>query len=130
DARFAEAAALLDHGFEALRAESVSAATRLRVAGGWAELTAEAVPVVVPADASGPTAVPPLPVEVPPDGDERAVPVVWNGHELASLRLVVDAPERPASEGGVGLGAAVVDRVYAAMRASTTTGAWRVAGAS
>lgn len=124
DARFAEAAALLDFGFSALTVQPVSTGTRLRRAGGWVDLRAEPVPVVVPNGQAATTPVLPLPVEVPPDGDERLAEVRWNGEELASLRLVVEAPPRASVDGGAAIGRALVDRVYAAMRAATTTGSW------
>lgn len=129
DSRFAEAAALLDFGFTELAATPVTIATRLRVGGGWAELRAGPLPVVVPTDAAATTVVLPLPVEVPADGDERVAPVLWDDTELARLPVVVDAPARPDVGGGGALGRALVDRVYAAMRAATTTGSWaRTAG--
>lgn len=126
DSRFAEATALLDHGFDRLTALPVTADTRLRLGGGEVTLRAEPLPVVVPADAAAVTPVLEVPIEVPTAGDVRTVPVLWDGQELARLSVTVGRDERPAVPGGGALGRAVVDRVYAAMRAATTTGAWDV----
>lgn len=128
DARFAEAEALLDFGFAELTARPVTVATRLRLAGGWVDLQGGPLPVVVPADAAVTTPVLPLPVEPPADGEARNAPILWDGEELASLAVVAAAPPRPAVSGGAELGRAVVDRVYAAMRAATTTGVWTTSG--
>ncbi|MBW3659630.1 MAG: serine hydrolase [Actinobacteria bacterium] len=130
DSRFAEAAALLEHAFGTLTALPVRARTSLRVAGGEVVLQAAPVPLVVPADAAVVHPVLALPVEVPPAGEVREAPVLWDDQELARLSVVVGEATRPDVDGGAALGRAVVDRVYAAMRAATTTGSWSLTTAS
>jgi D-alanyl-D-alanine carboxypeptidase (penicillin-binding protein 5/6) len=125
DDRFDDAAALLDFGFDRLTTVEVAFDATLAVAGGSVALSSPALPVTVPVDAAVTTTVLPLPVEAPTDGGPRPAGVVWQGTELARLQVTTTAPARPEATGAAGLGRHLVDRAYAAMRAATTTGAWR-----
>lgn len=123
EARFDEAAALLDYGFDALEAVPVATATRLEVAGSEVVLRSDEIPVVVPRGAV-PTVTFALPVEAPGPDAAHTAEVRWGEAELATLPLEVDAGQRPPAEDGALVGRALVDRLYAGMRAATTTGAW------
>ncbi len=122
--RFVEAASLLDHGFDTFEVVATLYDARLRVAGGWVTLHAEPLSVTVPRATPGLTTILPLPIEPPPDGDERAVTVAWHGEELGTLDVRTTGPDVGEATGGGAIGRYLVDRAYAAMRAATSTGTW------
>jgi serine-type D-Ala-D-Ala carboxypeptidase (penicillin-binding protein 5/6) len=118
--RFEDAATLLDHGFEEFASVPLAAEVDLLVGGGAHELRLEATPVVAPRAASvtlalGPPARPepgPLPVDVEIDGE------VVGGLEAT----VGDGPD--PVDGDAAIGRAIVDGVYASLRAATAAEAW------
>lgn len=129
-ARFTDAAALLDHGFEAFEVVSATYDAQLRIAGGWVDLHADGLDVTVPTSDPGVTTVLQLPIEAPDEADERPVEVLWQGEELGTLVVETAAEPRPDVSGGGAVGRFLVDRAYAAMRAATTTAAWPPDGSS
>jgi serine-type D-Ala-D-Ala carboxypeptidase (penicillin-binding protein 5/6) len=114
--RFADAAALLDHGFEAFTPVELSASATLLVAGGTRQLTADETAVVVPTGADAAIDLP-LPLRVPEE-DVIAVPVVVDGSSVATVDVAVEGEAVPPAEGAGSLGRAAVDGVYAALRAA------------
>jgi serine-type D-Ala-D-Ala carboxypeptidase (penicillin-binding protein 5/6) len=114
--RFRDAAALLDHGFDAFDVVSVEEEVTLLVAGGRRVLAAGPVTVTAPAGAAV-TLPLPLPARAP-EGGALPVPLLVDDRELAEVRATVDADQLPAVAAGATLGRAAVDGVYAALRAA------------
>lgn len=123
DARFEDAAALLDHGFQGFEDVVATVDLRLRQAGGWVELEAPELPLLLPATDPRPTLTRLLPIEVPRTPIELTA--TWHGQELGRLLVEPVAAERPPVTGGAAVGRFLVDRAYAAMRASIRAEAWR-----
>lgn len=121
-ARFDDAAALLDHGFEGFERVEAGVDLRLRQPGRWIDFEAVTVPLLVPVSDPRLTIEQPLPVRVPEE--PVVVSVSWHGSELATLTATADAPEPPAVSGGGAIGWFLVDHAYAAMRATTRAEAW------
>jgi serine-type D-Ala-D-Ala carboxypeptidase (penicillin-binding protein 5/6) len=115
--RFVDAAALLDHGFDAFAPTEVSGVRTLLVAGGTRELRVGATPVVVP---TGAEAVVDLPVPVrAPEDDQLDVDLLVDGTTVATLEAAVTGEGAPPSgDEAQQLGRAAVDGVYAALRAA------------
>lgn len=114
DARFADAAALLDHGFAAFAQVSAAVEVTLRTGRGEVGLAAGPRHVVVPATDPALTLSPLLFVEVPED--PGTVTVSWQGTELAELEVTIDDRRRPAADGGAAIGRYLVDRLHAGVR--------------
>lgn len=121
-ARFEDAAALLDHGFEGFERVEAAVDLRLRQAGRWIDLEGPRVPLLVPASDPQLTFDQPLPVDVP-DGPVT-VTAAWHGSELATLTGTPAGAERPPVSDGAAIGRFLLDRAYAAMRATTRAEAW------
>lgn len=122
---FADARALLDFGFGALRAAPVAGAgaeLEVKVPGGWVAYDAGDATVHVPVGEE-----PSISAEPPTEAGERAAPVVarWSRTDLLELELSTEGRPRPPTEPAAWL----VDRVYAAMRAATVADAWAAVGA-
>lgn len=114
--RFEDAAALLDHGFEAFEATEVGAELTLLVAGGQRSVALEPTPVTAPAGVLVAAELP-VPVRAPETG-QLTVPVSFDGTVVASATATVSGDEPAAVEGGARLGRAASDGVYAALRAA------------
>ncbi|WP_052667434.1 D-alanyl-D-alanine carboxypeptidase family protein [Nitriliruptor alkaliphilus] len=114
--RFEDAAALLDHGFEAFEATEVAAELILLVAGGQRQVVLEPTPVTVPVGVPVAAELP-VPVRTPEAG-HLPVPVRFDGTEVATATATVSGEQPPAVAGGAQLGRAAVDGVYAALRAA------------
>lgn len=121
-ARFDDAAALLDHGFESFVRVEAGVDLRLRQAGRWIGFEAPTVPLLVPASDPQLTVEQPLPVHVPEDPVE--VTISWRDSELASLTAIPKAGERPPASDGAAVGRYLLDHAYAALRATTRAEAW------
>jgi D-alanyl-D-alanine carboxypeptidase (penicillin-binding protein 5/6) len=116
--RFAEVARLLDLGFEAFEVTRVTGEVALAVAGGNRRYELLATPVTVPAGvAPAPRPTPPV---RPPEGP-WPVPVLADGHPLGEVAAEPsDAGDVPDDvEGAARLGRAVVDGIYAGLRAAS-----------
>jgi D-alanyl-D-alanine carboxypeptidase (penicillin-binding protein 5/6) len=118
DARFDDAAVLLEHGFAAFEPAQVQVRARLRVAGAWVPTQATVPPVLVPRGRPDVHVEIRLPIE---PGGTGTVDVTWAGSRLTTTTLV--APVESAGARRVRDGAAVGrwlwDRAYAALRAGT-----------
>jgi serine-type D-Ala-D-Ala carboxypeptidase (penicillin-binding protein 5/6) len=119
-ARFQDAAALLDHGFDEFRSETVSETLQLLVGGGSHEVEVPDVPVVVPDTATlelllGPPAR--------PEPGTLAVDLEVGGEVLGEVVAEVGEGPEPVS-GGAAVGRALADGAYAGMRAATGADAW------
>lgn len=123
DARFEDAAALLDHGFDRFVRREATVDLRLREAGRWITFEGPSVPLLVPAGDPMLSLGQPLPIEVPED--PLVVPVEWRDAELARITATPEAPERELVTGGAAIGRFLWDRAYAALRATTRAEAWR-----
>jgi serine-type D-Ala-D-Ala carboxypeptidase (penicillin-binding protein 5/6) len=119
-ARFQDAAALLDHGFEEFRSEPVSASLRLLVGGGSHEVEVGEMSVDVPADASLELALGP---PVRPEPGSLTVGLEVDGEVLGEVGAEVGEGPEPVS-GGAAVGRALADGAYAGMRAATAADAW------
>lgn len=127
---FADARALLDHGFATFRAVDVAGAgpeARLKVPGGWVDLDVPPARVQVP-DGSEvvhrielPVAAE-LPLEVP-------ATVTWEEHTIAEMTLR-GASSDTAGADGDGPTGWIVGRTYESMRAATRAGLWAERDAS
>ncbi len=118
DARFDDAAALLDFGFDAFAATSVGGTIAIRHPGGTVTTPVPETAFVAPATSS----VLAVSAAVPAEGTGRAtVRAIWNGQLLGEVPVGLPgepdlSPDDPLVWGW--------DRVYEAMRAATTHGAW------
>ncbi|HEX9890082.1 MAG TPA: D-alanyl-D-alanine carboxypeptidase family protein [Nitriliruptorales bacterium] len=117
-ARFQDAVALLEHGFNAFEPAAVDLDVRLRVAGGWVPTEAVVPPVLVPR--TGPAVRVEIRVPIEPGGS-GTVEVTWNGSPLTAATLVTPIESRGAAqpEDGAAVGRWLWDRAYAALRAGT-----------
>lgn len=117
-ARFVEAAALLDYGYDTTRTMELPSRMRLRVAGGVVEFTAPDATVTTPV---GSTAE--LRLEVPHRAPEASLlaPISADGVEVGQLRLPRSKEPAADDDPAAQLGRALVDGVYAALRATTIT---------
>lgn len=125
EARFSDAAALLDHGFAGFALVRTGYAARLRTAGGWVDLHADPITVTVPTTSPGVSRIIGLPIELPAAGQVRPVTVSWEGQRLGQLDVTSSVPAPATATEGAAVGRFLVDRAYAAMRAAAATGAWR-----
>ena len=123
EARFEDAAALLDHGFDGFTRVEAAVDLRLREAGSWIDFEAPTRPLLVPSSDPRPAVSELLPTEVPREPLEATV--TWHGSLLARLTATPIVPERPSATGGAAIGRFLMDRAYAAMRAATRAEAWR-----
>lgn len=116
-ARFAQAAALLDHGFDAYEAVTPGAAATLLLAGGRAELRTLSRPVTVPDGAQvGLELVPPI--RVGPGAGPRARLQV-DGTSVGELVTEVEVTVAPSAvDGAAAVGRGAADGVHAALRAT------------
>lgn len=112
--RFDAATALLDHGFDAFEAVALEPRIDLLVAGGRLTLSAEPAEVTVPAAA--PVRVDLGPPIRPPEGSYEA-PVEVGGEAVAAVELQPGTSSSGAASGDEVLGRAIVDGVYAGLRA-------------
>jgi serine-type D-Ala-D-Ala carboxypeptidase (penicillin-binding protein 5/6) len=119
-ARFQDAAALLDHGFEDYRSETMSTAIHLLVGGGAHEVSVPAAPVVVPSDAAVALALGP---PARPEPGSLSVGLEVDGEVLGTVTGDVGEGPEPVTGGAV-LGRALADGAYAGMRAATAEDAW------
>lgn len=123
-ARFDDARALLDHGFDRFRPVRLGR-VRLRRAGEWVELTAPRAAVLVPAGAGNVQRTTQLPGTVD-DGPASAVTAVrWNDLEIGRA-TVTGSAGRPPARSTEALGRWLGDRVHASLRAATSAGLWSV----
>jgi serine-type D-Ala-D-Ala carboxypeptidase (penicillin-binding protein 5/6) len=113
--RFVAATALLDHGFSAFATTELSSELTLLVAGGQRQLEVDPTVLTAPAGADVALDVP-LPVRAPEAGS-LPVPVRVDGTSVATATATVTGDGPARTEGAALLGRAVVDGVYAAMRA-------------
>jgi serine-type D-Ala-D-Ala carboxypeptidase (penicillin-binding protein 5/6) len=116
--RFRDAAALLDHGFDAYAPVELSATSTLLVAGGERRFEVTETPIVVPAGADAAIELP-VPVRAP-DGDAVDAPIVVDGVAVASLEATVSGAAPGPVTGPAVIGRAVADGAYAALRAAVT----------
>lgn len=131
--RFDDAAALLDHGFDAFRPATVVAKRTLLVAGGHRTLEAGPYDVVVPVDAVATIALP-LPVRVPGAATVEGAVVVGaavsgggddgaaGGRPVAVVDVTVGGTAPEAVDGAAAVGRGLVDGAYAALRAAHAEG--------
>jgi serine-type D-Ala-D-Ala carboxypeptidase (penicillin-binding protein 5/6) len=120
-ARFQDAIALLDHGFEDFASTDPSGDWTVLVAGGQRSVTLGSEPFSVPADAEVElVGLPPVAV---PGGQRMTVPVHLDGTPLAELTAELSSPPPPA-EGAAELGRRLVDQVHAGMRRTVAEEAW------
>ena len=119
-ARFQDAAALLDHGFEDYRSETMSTAMHLLAGGGAHEVSVPAATVVVPSDAAVALALGP---PARPEPGSLSVGLEVDGEVLGTVTGEVGQGPEPVT-GAARLGRALADGAYAAMRAATAEGAW------
>lgn len=125
EARFADAARLLDHGFSAFRRVGVGP-LRLRRAGEWIPLSGSAPGLLVPRAGPPATTAASLPAALP-DGEVTAeVTIRWDGAELGTIDLTGRA-RRGGTAGAPVLGRWLADRAYAGLRAVATGGPTRPA---
>lgn len=122
EARFEDAAALLDHGFETFVRVAATADLALRQAGRWIHYSSPTASLLVPVSDPAVTLDQPLPIE--PPGEPVDVRVSWHGSLLAKLVADLVAPERAPATEGAAVGRFFLDRAYAAMRAATRAEAW------
>lgn len=122
-ARFDDAAALLDHGFDGFERLEAAVDLRLRQPGDWIEFESDTVPLLVPVSDPQLTIDHPLPIHVPQGPISASV--TWHGSELATLRATATEVEPPSMSDGAAIGWFLLDRAYAAMRATTRAEAWR-----
>lgn len=121
--RFRDAAALLDHGFEAFRTVRLDRRVRLRRAGEWIDLTGPEARLLVPSAPRRVEVAVTLPETVDDGRVTAGASVTWGGRELGRAELTGSA-RRPAARSGAALGRWLADRAYGAMRAVTTAGGW------
>ena len=119
-ARFQDAIALLDHGFDEFEPHEVDVDWSLLVAGGRQSLQAAIGPVVVPAGAD-------VAVEGLPPGAATAgglpLTLTLDGQPVADVEAEVG--ERPDEvEATAALGRALVDQVHRGMRRATAEAVW------
>ncbi|MDX1657969.1 MAG: D-alanyl-D-alanine carboxypeptidase family protein [Nitriliruptorales bacterium] len=122
EARFEDAAALLDHGFSNFAEVAVSEELRLRIAGGFRTATLTAPGFLLPTDDTDVAVeiVPPVEVGALPE----AVDVTWRGTVVAEAAVELEPAPRERVTGAMAVARQLHDRVYAAMRAATASGAW------
>lgn len=123
-ARFEQAAALLDLGFEGFAPHVVGTRLELAVAGGWRAFVTPEVAVTAPASQP-----PAIDLEVPvrvPEGELEAR-IVVDEQSVATTSLAAEEAADGARSGGAAerLGAALVDGVYASLRAASSAGTLR-----
>lgn len=122
DQRFEDAAALLEHGFDAFVGVAPIEAVELRVGGGSYPVTIRAAELLVPASAPELELDWTLPVEVVEIPE--TVPVLWQGSQLADADVTTEPPAIPPAEGAASIARYLHDRAYAAMRAATAADVW------
>lgn len=119
-ARFEDAARLLDHGFDAYEPVTLAADGELVVAGGRRSLVAPQVTFTAPEGSEA--AFDDLPPARPRAGAQE-LDVVVDGDVVGTVDVEIARP--PAAVSGTpALGRALVDEVYAGMRATTARGRW------
>lgn len=119
-ARFDAAARLLDHGFERFDLDVVEGRLAVAVAGGEVTLTVGATPLTAPTGSSTELAFS-IPARAPTA--PTAVPVEVDGEQIATLPATFDDAGAPADPAGIGH--ALADSAYTALRAATGTGVLR-----
>jgi D-alanyl-D-alanine carboxypeptidase len=117
--RFDTAAVLLDHGFEATHQTQLATSVTLWVAGGRLSLDTPEVTITVP-EGSEATLELRLPVR-PPEG-ALTFPLLVDGAELSELRATPTGGPEPVDGEEARIGRALVDGMYAALRAATADG--------
>lgn len=123
EARFEDAAQLLDHGFEGFERVLAGVDLRLRRAGGWVDLAGPRAPLLLPVRDPELSYARVLPIEVPTDAIE--VRATWHGEPMATIVAQPVEEQRPPVTGAAAVGRFLVDRAYAAMRATSRAEAWR-----
>ncbi|MBS3939439.1 MAG: D-alanyl-D-alanine carboxypeptidase [Actinobacteria bacterium] len=123
-ARFEQAAELLDLGFDGYVGHTLGTRLELAVAGGWQAFSAPEIVLTAPL-AHEPSIEVAVPQRVPEGALDGRVTVA--GDEVATTTLVPDQAGGAASAAGSAgrLGAALVDGVYASLRAANSAGALR-----
>lgn len=123
-ARFDQAATLLDLGFDGYARHTLDGRVELAVAGGWQGFVAPEITVTAPA--TDPARVE---VEVPARVPDAAIDgrVMVGDQTVSTTSFGLEPPgETPRPTGSAArLGAALVDGVYASLRASTGAGTLR-----
>lgn len=114
--RFEGAAALLDHGFDAFTTTELGGELTLLVAGGTAQVALEPAVLTAPIAASVDASLP-VPVRAPDEG-HLTVPVHVDGVRVATATATVTTQPPAPVDGGARLGRAVVDGLYAGLRAA------------
>lgn len=123
---FADARALLDHGFGTFRAVDVAGPgpeLRLKTPGGWRSFDAAPAMLQVP---DGTDVV--HRIDLPVDADapaEVAVRITWEEHTIGQLPL---AAGPSGSDRSTGPSTWLAGRAYGAMRAASNAGLWPQAG--
>ena len=119
-ARFQDAIALLDHGFEDYEPYELAVDWSLLVAGGQQSLEAAVGPMVVPGGVEvGLDGLPPGTVTA----GELPVTLTLDGHEVADVEAWVGSGPAPA-EGTAAVGRALVDQAHRGMRRATAERVW------
>jgi D-alanyl-D-alanine carboxypeptidase (penicillin-binding protein 5/6) len=115
DARFDDAARLLDHGFDAFTRREIELEARVREAGRWTDLRAGPLVLLVPrAEPEGLRIDPLATPEVAALPDELTL--AYEGEPLARLDVERSTSSRPPADGGAAVGRFLVDRIYAGLR--------------
>jgi serine-type D-Ala-D-Ala carboxypeptidase (penicillin-binding protein 5/6) len=125
--RFREVARLLDLGFDAFEPQVLTGELRYAIAGGEQLLELAPTPVTLPVGEEPVLGF--VPSARPPEASVP-VPVMVGGAPLGEILADPTEPRRGGAaeadlDGGAGLGRALVDGAYAALRAASTTGALR-----
>lgn len=113
--RFEDAAALLDHGFDAFAPVTLTAGHDLAVAGGAVTFTAGPVLLVVPADAAAELWLP-LPVRVPES--DLVATILVDGAAVGQVEVARSDRLPDPARGDAAVGRALADGAYAALRAA------------
>lgn len=122
DGRFADAEALLDHGFGVFAPATAAGTVKLTVAGGEVALTTDPVTLLAPDGELD--VVPALIAEPSATATIATAPITFDGRPIGEVPVAV-ADRRPgAVAGGAALGRFVADRFYTAARAVTIAGRW------
>lgn len=121
EARFEDAARLLDFGFAEFSRRQVEVEARVRTPGSWTALAAGPLVLLVPAADAGGLEVDPL---VPPELEDvpRTLTVRFEGQRLAVLDVQRDGEDPAPASGGAAIGRFLVGRAYAGLRSAAVGG--------
>lgn len=117
--RFDSAATLLDHGFEATHQTRLNTTATLWVAGGRLSLATPEVTITIP---EGSEASLELRLPIRPPEEALTFPLLVDGAELSELRAEPEGGPDPVDGEEARIGRALVDGMYASLRAATADG--------